>query len=129
MQPRLALTSLELTLAAGRMTPLHAHDMEETFLVLDGSLAVHAGGETAHVGPGNTLTVPANVPHALATIGRDVRYVASTFVLAPERYAEFMRAVAVPTGDRPADDDAVVEFLARANGITVLGPPGSLPLR
>jgi quercetin dioxygenase-like cupin family protein len=129
MQPAPVLTSLELTLTAGQMTPLHAHDMEETFLVVDGSLAVYAGGETAHLGPGDTLTVPANVPHALGANGHDVRYVASTFVLVPERYAEFMRAVAVPSGDRPADDDAVVEFLGRANRITVLGPPGSLPQR
>ena len=129
MQPTPVLTSLELTLPAGHMTPLHAHGMDETFLVLDGSLAVHAGGETVHLEPGDTLTVPANVPHALAANGRDARYVVSTFVLAPERYAEFGRAVAVPTGDRRADDDSVVEFLARANGITVLGPPGSLPPR
>ena len=72
---------------------------------------------------------PANVPHALGANGHEVRCVASTFVLVPERYAEFMRAVAVPNGDRPADDDAVVEFLGRANRITVLGPPGSLPQR
>ena len=129
MQSTPALTSLELTLPAGHMTPLHAHAMEETFLVLDGSLAVHAGGETAQLEPGDTFTVPSNVPHALAANGRDVRYVSSTFVLSPERYAEFTRAVAVPNGDGRADDDAVVEFLARANGIAVLGPPGSLPHR
>jgi quercetin dioxygenase-like cupin family protein len=129
MQPRPVLTSLELTLPAGHMTPLHADDMEETFLVLDGRLAVHAGGETAHLGPGATFTVPASVPHALAAGGDDVRYVTSSYVLAPERYAEFMRAVAVPTGDTPADDDAVVEFLARANRTTVIGPPGTLPRR
>jgi hypothetical protein len=129
MQPTPLPTSVELTLPTGHMTPLHAHDMEETFLVIEGSLAVHAGGETAHLGPGDTLTVAARVPHALAANGADARYVTSTFVLAPDRYSEFLRAVAVPSGDGPADDDAVVEFLARANRISVLGPPGELPQR
>lgn len=127
--PTPVLTSLELTLPAGHMTPLHAHGMDETFLVLDGSLAVHAGGETVELDPGDTFTVPADVAHALVAHGRDVRYVSSTYVVSAERYAEFGRAVAVPNGDRLADDDAVVDFLARVNHITVLGPPGSLPQR
>ena len=123
-----ALTSVEATLRAGEMTPLHAHDMEESFLVLDGSLTVHAGGETARLGPGQSVTVPARMPHALAA-SVDTRYVASTHAREADRYADLMRAVAVPGGEGPADDDAVVEFLARANGITLLGPPGTLPKR
>ena len=126
MQRTPVLTSVEATLRAGEMTPLHAHDMEESFLVLDGSLTVHAGGETAHLDPGETLTIHAGVPHALVA-ETDTRYLACTHAREADRYADFVRAVAVPGGDGPADDDAVVEFLARANGITVHGPPGTLP--
>lgn len=128
MQRTPALTSIEARLRAGEMTPLHAHDMEESFLVLDGSLTVHAGGETARLGAGRTLTVPAGVAHALVA-NVDTRYLACTHAREADRYADFMRAVAVPGGDGPADDDAVVEFLARANGITLHGPPGTLPSR
>ena len=46
-----------------------------------------------------------------------------------ERYADFLRAVAAPdvAPVEPDDEDAVVAALAEASGITVLGPPGTLP--
>jgi quercetin dioxygenase-like cupin family protein len=48
--------------------PLHIHpESDETFLVLDGVLLLHAAGETHTVTAGGSLFVPRGTPHTFAT--------------------------------------------------------------
>ncbi len=46
--------------------PVHVHpNSEESFEVLEGALDVFVDGSWSTIGPGETATVPANVPHTL----------------------------------------------------------------
>ena len=53
----------------GGGNPPHFHDREEIMLVTRGSVAVTAGDTTTTLGPGDSLIVPANTTHQLATAG------------------------------------------------------------
>jgi quercetin dioxygenase-like cupin family protein len=58
--------------------PLHVHPAsDETFLVLEGALLLHADGQTHTVAAGGSLFVPRGTPHTFAT-GTDLpaRFVA-----------------------------------------------------
>ena len=43
--------------------PLHRHDFEETFTVLEGEIEATFRGQTSTVKTGETLHIPANAPH------------------------------------------------------------------
>lgn len=43
--------------------PLHRHDYEETFIVLEGAIEATFRGQTSKVKAGETLHIPANAPH------------------------------------------------------------------
>ena len=124
------LAAIELSIGDGEVTPLHVHGVDESFRVLEGTLAIHVGGHVVHLGPGATYTARAGMPHAVGAPARGARYVVASRVHSVGDYRDFQRAVAVPDSLPATDDDiAVVAELARENGITVLGPPGVLPDR
>ena len=60
------------TVAPGATAPLHKHTVEETMLVLDGTVWVHVGDERYTVGPQHTVIIPAETPHAWGNAGPDV---------------------------------------------------------
>lgn len=78
---------------------------------------------------GETFVAPAREPHAYRAESESARYLAVSFVQSVEHYESFLRAVAqpVPGSPEPHEDEVVVATLARANRITVLGPPGTQP--
>ena len=119
----------DTTIRDDQMTPLHVHEADEIVSVLEGEIVVHVQGRSRRLGPGASLTAPAGVPHAVAGHSSQARYLSATRTPSAERYADFLRAVAAPDGApvAPDDEDAVVGWLAEASGITVLGPPGTLP--
>ncbi|MGC2619262.1 MAG: cupin domain-containing protein [Acidobacteriaceae bacterium] len=43
--------------------PLHRHDFEETFIVLEGQIEATFRGDSLTVGVGETIHIPANAPH------------------------------------------------------------------
>ena len=43
--------------------PLHRHDFEETFILLEGEIEATFRGKKSIVRAGNTLNIPANAPH------------------------------------------------------------------
>lgn len=114
------------SLRAGEATPLHVHEHEESFRVLAGLLRVETerGGRT--LAPGDALTVPAGVAHASWAVGDGVRYVSSAAVRSAARYEDFLRAAA-PAGEWGEGDEERLAALGAANGIRVLGPPGTTP--
>src|SRR5262249_7286381 len=59
------------TVEPGAAAPLHKHTVEETMLVLEGTVWVRVGEEYAMVGPHHTVIIPANTPHALGNNGTD----------------------------------------------------------
>ena len=60
-----AFLLFEMTLDAGKATPLHTHpDSDEAMYVLTGELLVHLDGDEHPVGPGGLVVAPRGVPHA-----------------------------------------------------------------
>jgi quercetin dioxygenase-like cupin family protein len=123
------LAVVEATIRAGQMTPLHVHRGEEAVGVLEGEIVVLVGGEATRLAAGDALTAPAGAPHAIRGASPQARFVVAARTPSAERYASFQRAVAVPDAGERDEEDAVVEALAAAGGITVLGPPGTLAAR
>lgn len=127
-----SFAAVELTMRTGEMTPLHVHDEDETYRVLEGSIVIHAGDENVFLEAGEAFVAPAGVPHTHRADSGIARYVTTTRVRSVHRYEDFLRAVALPGDgapgtDAPAEDEAVAAWFARENGIEVLGPPGALP--
>jgi quercetin dioxygenase-like cupin family protein len=61
----------------GKTTPLHVHPHEdETFIVLEGELLVHAEGTEHPVGPGGVAVVPRGSRHAFLVTSETARILA-----------------------------------------------------
>ncbi len=60
------------TVEPGAAAPLHKHTVEETMLVLEGTVWVRIGEEYATVGPHHTVIIPAHTPHAWGNNGPNV---------------------------------------------------------
>jgi quercetin dioxygenase-like cupin family protein len=56
----------------GAAAPLHKHTVEETMLVLEGTVWVRLGEERFMVGPQHTVIIPAGTPHAWGNFGPGV---------------------------------------------------------
>ena len=96
-----ALAVTENTVPAGwRGPPLHHHDFDETFYVLDGELTIQLGDEISRAAAGTLVFARRGSHHTLANHGtRAARYL---LVITPpgfERY--FDRLSAELTGDPP----------------------------
>lgn len=50
----------------GGQNPPHSHDRDETLVLMAGMLRATVDGETADLGPGDTLLIPAGAVHQLA---------------------------------------------------------------
>lgn len=62
---------LYVELEPGKGGPRHTDTPEEILLVLDGRVEVSVGDETATLGPGGLVLVPAMVPHGFRNVGED----------------------------------------------------------
>jgi quercetin dioxygenase-like cupin family protein len=121
------LAAIELEARGGEATPLHVHEEDEAYRVLEGAIVIHTGPDTMRLEAGETFTAPANVPHAVRAASDHARYLAATFARSVSAYADFLRATAHPV-DAPAPEDmTTVAAIAAVNGIAVLGPPGVVP--
>ena len=60
------------TVDPGAAAPLHKHTVEETMLVLEGTVWVRVGDERHTVGPQHTVIIPAGAPHAWGNSGPNV---------------------------------------------------------
>jgi quercetin dioxygenase-like cupin family protein len=58
---RMTLGVVELD--AGSVVPEHSHEHEQLGVCLSGSLHFRVGDESRELGPGETWTIPSNVPH------------------------------------------------------------------
>jgi quercetin dioxygenase-like cupin family protein len=100
------ISVIENTLpAAFEGPPLHTHDFDETFYVLDGELTLQLEDELTTARRGDLVFAPRGVPHTLANLsGADVSYLlVSTgrlraLLRAPGREAERCRAAGLGAG-------------------------------
>jgi quercetin dioxygenase-like cupin family protein len=130
-----SLAVVEKTLAGGAVTPLHVHQEDELFYVLEGAMTIHAGDRAVRVAAGEAFLAPKQVPHTSTAETDQVRYLAMAFVTSVGRYEEFLRAIG-QTAESAAsrakgwpctEELAGLTTIAAANGITILGQPGTLP--
>jgi quercetin dioxygenase-like cupin family protein len=119
------LAAIESDVRPGEMPPLHVHETPEAFAVTEGSLILHVGELALRLEAGESYLAPAGVPHTYAANLPRTRFVATAFVVSVGRYEDFLRAVAHPGS--LGEEAAGLGAIAAVNGITVLGPPGSLP--
>lgn len=60
-------TMIDMLVPAGGPPP-HRHDFEEIFHILEGELEITFRDEVHHVGPGQTVNIPANAPHGFRVV-------------------------------------------------------------
>lgn len=68
---------------AGHLTPPHQHDCEEVVVCLGGSGELHADGEVTRFGAGQTIVIPAGVPHQLVSVGPGALELIAAFSMTP----------------------------------------------
>jgi quercetin dioxygenase-like cupin family protein len=113
-----ALSVIRIGVPAGwEGPPLHRHDFDETFYVLEGELTFQLADELMAARPGDCAFAPRNGHHTLANLGGETAaYVLTCTPAGFERYF-----------DRIAADQAGVAPPPEANGpiphTTVVGPP------
>ena len=86
---RLSLAVVELD--PGAVVAEHTHEHEQLGLCLRGSMRFRVGDETRDVEPGDTWTIPSNVPHE-ATAGPDGAVVIDVFAPVREDWVSLASA-------------------------------------
>lgn len=71
----------------GAAAPLHTHTVEETMLVLAGTIWVRIGGEQYTLGPEHTVIIPPHTPHAWGNAGPGVARLLWAFA-GPDPFAD-----------------------------------------
>jgi quercetin dioxygenase-like cupin family protein len=98
-----AVSVVESTMSAGAPgPPLHSHDFDEAFYVLDGELTYQLGNRKATAKAGELVFVRRGVPHTVANpSGRPVRYL---LVMTPAGFErEFARRAAKEARSEPPE--------------------------
>jgi quercetin dioxygenase-like cupin family protein len=73
--------------------PLHVHDFDEAFYVIEGELMFQVEDQLVTKGPGELAFAPRNIPHTFANrSGAEARYVLVCTPAGFERYFERMAA-------------------------------------
>jgi quercetin dioxygenase-like cupin family protein len=113
--------------------PPHRHDFEEMFTVLDGEVLATFRGQTMTVRAGETISIPANAPHAFTNAsGAPARLLC---LCAPAGQDEFFALVGQPVATRteappPLSADEQAAFIQRSQRLApeyrteLLPPPG-----
>ena len=118
----------EAALPRGAAPPVHTHPQDETFYVLEGTVAAWVEGERRDCGAGAAVFVPGGTPHAFRVESDTARLL---FLSTPAGIDDFVLALAEPArwpwlppppdGPRvPAERQEAVE---RAHGVVRIGPP------
>jgi hypothetical protein len=115
-----------------QMPPLVRRNEPETYRVLEGEVVFFAGNDMVWARSGDVVVAPAGVARTFRVVSAEARWLVHTQVSSLERFHDFGRAVSRPLaspddGWPSAEERSVVEAMAAANGIELLGPPGALP--
>ena len=126
------VTMVERSAPEGHMPPLLRRDEPETYRVLKGEVVFFLGNDVVWAGVGDTVVAPAGVPRTFRSDSPDARWLVLTRVRSLPRFIDFGRAVsrprAYPSDRWPSPEEhTAVSAMGAANGIELLGPPGTLP--
>jgi 3-hydroxybutyryl-CoA dehydrogenase len=119
---------IEVRMIRGCATPLHRHHADdETFIVLEGSLALLVAGERVDAGPGDIVHLPGGEVHAWRVESGEARFL----IIATPQHEAFYRDAGVPAPalTQPPDpgvlDLDVIRAAAARHGVELLAPPPS----
>jgi mannose-6-phosphate isomerase-like protein (cupin superfamily) len=103
--------------------PLHVHpNSDETFVVLDGALLLHADGQTHTVTAGGSLFVPRGTPHTFATpVGESARFLAIHTPGGFEQMHRDVHAAETQAGRAYGPEDIIP--IAQRHDWQLAGPP------
>ena len=90
---RITLGVIELD--PNSVVPEHSHENEQLGMCLSGSLVFRVGDESRELGPGETWTIPGNVPHEVQ-VGPEGAVVIDVFVPPRDDWREAERVDARP---------------------------------
>jgi 3-hydroxybutyryl-CoA dehydrogenase len=117
---------IEVRMQKGCATPLHRHAAdEETFIVLEGALALLISERRVDAGPGDIIHLPAGEVHAWRVESELARFL----IIATPRHESFYRAASIPAPALTQPPDAGVLDLeligaaAKRHGVELLAPP------
>jgi quercetin dioxygenase-like cupin family protein len=108
---------IETAPAPGAGPPLHHHDFDEAFYVMEGELTFRLRDELLTAGPGEVVFAPRGVPHTFANLGdAPARQLIVCTPAGFERY--FARMAAEREGSEPPD-----WAMQPLPEVTTIGPP------
>ncbi len=112
----------ELVAPRGRPTPLHADPVTEVFHVLEGELLFDLRGERRAAWAGDTVLVPAGLPHAFVVASEQARFLVWH---TPRAQDGFFRDTGHQPGESLTEEErgARMQAALARHGITVFGPP------
>jgi 3-hydroxybutyryl-CoA dehydrogenase len=117
---------IEARMSEGCATPLHRHNEDdETFIVLDGALALLVEGERVDAGPGDVVHLPGGAVHAWRSESEEARFL----IIATPEHEAFYRDASDPATafTQPPDAGTLdLERIGRSaarHGVELLAPP------
>jgi len=122
-----ALSLLDVRQPQGKTPPLHVHEANETFYVLEGELLLHIDGKQHRARNGSVVVVPRGTPHTFVVTSKTARMLlaftpASTVVEDFVRRASQPAPAAAATLTAPPPDPERYQAAAQRSGLEVLGP-------
>jgi quercetin dioxygenase-like cupin family protein len=123
-----SLSLLEVRMQRGVGTPLHRHDDDdETFIVVEGNLALLVGGQRVDAGPGDMVHLPGGEVHAWRVASELARFL----IIATPQHEAFYRECCTPAPafTQPPDagqiDLSIIIPAGRRHGVQIISPPPS----
>lgn len=114
----------EMSMDAGKVTPLHTHPADETLVILEGELLVHLDGTNHRVTAGGVALAPAGVPHAFLVGPQGARMLClHTPGTCEAFYLGASEPIDAATGTGVVDFDRIAASAHEHGGIELLGPP------
>jgi quercetin dioxygenase-like cupin family protein len=113
-------TLIDMHVLPGGGPPLHRHEFEEMFIVLDGEVELTFRDQHAVARAGETVNVPAGAPHAF--VNASARPARLLCVCSPPGFEDFVLALGAPVAtrtERPPelDEAAATAVTARAKAL------------
>ena len=110
---------IDMHIPPGGGPPLHRHDFEETFTILEGELEATFRSTKVVVRAGETVNIPANAPHQFRN--SSTKPVRLLCICSPAGLEEFFLEVGVPVATRTTppelDEAAQAAFRAKVQAL------------